>query len=177
MKKSRAVLSFVLAQALILNYVPISVNAEDEIDSDDNAIAEYSEEYEPEEIVDDQEIYVIGEVEEKREESIKHFRMSDGSFVAAQYAEPIHFQDTDGVWHDIDNTLIENNGRYVSVNGDVIKSFAASLADDDLFSISYKDYSIGMTYIVPVNDIPVISEEPQTENSDMVKRRFCHIFI
>ena len=72
MKKSRAVLSFVLAQALILNYVPISVNAEDEIDSDDNAIAEYSEEYEPEETADDQEIYVIGEVEENREESVKN---------------------------------------------------------------------------------------------------------
>ena len=80
MKTLRKVLSVVLAQVLILTYLPISVSAEDEIDSDENEITEYTEEYEPEEIADDQEIYVLGEVEENREESVKHFRMSDGQW-------------------------------------------------------------------------------------------------
>ena len=99
MKTLRKVLSVVLAQVLILTYLPISVSAEDEIDSDENEITEYTEEYEPEEIADDQEIYVLGEVEENREESVKHFRMSDGSFTAAQFSEPVHFQDENGEWH------------------------------------------------------------------------------
>lgn len=59
MKTLRKVLSVVLAQVLILTYLPISVSAEDEIDSDENEITEYTEEYEPEEIADDQEIMGI----------------------------------------------------------------------------------------------------------------------
>ena len=163
MKTLRKVLSVVLAQVLILTYLPISVSAEDEIDSDENEITEYTEEYEPEEIADDQEIYVLGEVEENREESVKHFRMSDGSFTAAQFSEPVHFQDENGEWHNLDNTLSEYNDRYISINGDVTKSFSSSLADGELFSISYKDYSVGITYVVRINDIPVISEEEQAE--------------
>lgn len=41
---------------------------------------------------------VIGEMDKLREEAVKHFRMSDGSFLAVQYDGPVHYQDTDGEW-------------------------------------------------------------------------------
>ena len=44
----------------------------------------------------DEEPYVLGEDLSKREESAKHFRMSDGSYVAVQYAEPVHYLDENG---------------------------------------------------------------------------------
>jgi hypothetical protein len=50
---------------------------------------------------------IVGEMTEQREENAKHFRMSDGSFMVAQYGYPIHFQDQDGAWQDIDNTMEE----------------------------------------------------------------------
>ena len=45
------------------------------------------------------------EVEELREESVKHFRLSDGSYVAAQYPAAVHIENENGEWVDIDNRL------------------------------------------------------------------------
>lgn len=94
---------------------------------------------------------ILGEVEELREENVKHFRLSDGSFVAAQYAEPVHYQDADGDWQDIDNTLnlqkIGDDQEYTAQMGKVTKRFAKDLSEDMLFEISYEDYSVGMSLI------------------------------
>ena len=51
---------------------------------------------------------IIGEVESLRDEYTKHFRCEDGSFVAAVYGTPIHYQNN-GKWDEIDNTLISKN--------------------------------------------------------------------
>ncbi len=52
---------------------------------------------------------IISEIREKREENIKHFKLSDGSFVVAQYNNPVHYQDDNGEWIDIDNTITETD--------------------------------------------------------------------
>ena len=57
------------------------------------------------------------EVTELREENVKHFRLPDGSFVAAQYESAVHYRDTLGAWQDIDNTLALSGGAYVTENG------------------------------------------------------------
>ena len=48
----------------------------------------------------------IYEIEELREENVKHFRLEDGSYVAAQYPTAVHIADSNGKWVDIDNTFI-----------------------------------------------------------------------
>ena len=57
------------------------------------------------------------EVTELREENVKHFRLPDGSFVAAQYDTAVHYKDALGAWADIDNTLSLRDGSYVAENG------------------------------------------------------------
>lgn len=57
------------------------------------------------ETITDSNVYVLGEVIDSRTESGKTFRMSDGSFVAADYGKPIHYSDENGDWQDYDNTL------------------------------------------------------------------------
>ncbi|MBQ8720345.1 MAG: hypothetical protein IJY65_04870, partial [Clostridia bacterium] len=57
------------------------------------------------------------EVEELREERVKHFHLEDGSFVAAQYDFPVHYEDEDGVLQDINNRLTESSGIYASESG------------------------------------------------------------
>ena len=52
---------------------------------------------------------VVGEVEDLREEDTKHFRLSDGSFIAVSYGMPVHYEDEDGNWEDIDNTIVQNS--------------------------------------------------------------------
>ena len=49
---------------------------------------------------------ILAEETSKREQYVKHFRMSDGSYRATQYEVPVHFIQ-DGEWTDYDNTLVE----------------------------------------------------------------------
>ncbi len=84
-----------------------------------------------------------------REETVKQFRMSDGSYVAVQYDTPVHYQDGDGQWQDIDNTLhyeAANDAQtYSAQNGEDQLSFAASLADGSLFATSFGGYGVQMS--------------------------------
>lgn len=50
----------------------------------------------------------ICELESLREESVKHFRLEDGSCIAVQYSNPVHTLDDNGKWQDIDNTSRAN---------------------------------------------------------------------
>jgi len=50
------------------------------------------------------------EATELREESAKHFRLSDGRYVAAQYGEPVHYIDENGNYIDISNKLSRASG-------------------------------------------------------------------
>ena len=54
------------------------------------------------------------EVVELREETAKHFRLSDGSYVAAQYNYPVHSLDENGEWQDIDNVLTKNGSEFTN---------------------------------------------------------------
>lgn len=51
-----------------------------------------------------------------REESAKHFRLSDGTYVAAQYNYPVHFEDENGDWQDIDNALTDSGSEFSNSN-------------------------------------------------------------
>ena len=51
---------------------------------------------------------MLFEDEAKREENVKHFRMSDGSYRAQIFTEPVHYYDeTEGKYLAIDNTLCD----------------------------------------------------------------------
>ena len=92
------VVSVILIFALILQSIPIVISAE--------TVSKKAEETEADEA------YVIGEETRLREESVKHFRMSDGSFTAVSYPSPVHYLDGDGEYKDIDNTLVASQSGY-----------------------------------------------------------------
>ena len=92
---------------------------------------------------------IQGEVEGERDESIKHYRLDDGSFVAVQYAEPVHYKTSDGQWQEIDNTLTLENDEYVSENGSVTRRFAKDLGSGRLFEVSFGEYSLSMSAVSP----------------------------
>ncbi|MBM7871480.1 RHS repeat-associated protein [Clostridium pascui] len=49
---------------------------------------------------------IVGEVKEKREKNVKYFFKDNGTYEAAIYNTPVHYLEN-GVWKDIDNSLIE----------------------------------------------------------------------
>ncbi len=66
----------------------------------------------------------------KRESNVKHFRLSDGSYVAVIYNESVHYE-KDGEWKDIDNTLTET---YLS--GDLIAGEAEVLTEQQYVEVT-----------------------------------------
>ena len=55
---------------------------------------------------------ILFEATELREENVKHFRLSDGRYVAAQYDFPVHVLDENGTWQDIDNSLSDYGSEF-----------------------------------------------------------------
>lgn len=133
-RNAMKIISGILSVVLLLSAVPMQAFAateqppaelevqQDEVLTDETTEEDTESESEPAQI--------LSEDTEKREENVKHFRMSDGTMQAAQYAEPVHFL-KDGVWTDYDNTLTEvdadaeeNEGRTLLKNKDLTNQTA-----------------------------------------------------
>ena len=98
-----------------------------------------------------------------RSERVKHFRMGDGSYVAVQYDVPVHHQDADGRWQDIDNTLEPVGQTYAVEDGSV--AFAASLNGDAVFTADADEHRVqlfldGDPDVLPSHDATLEAPEP-----------------
>ena len=98
-----------------------------------------------------------------RSERVKHFRMGDGSYVAVQYDVPVHHQDADGRWQDIDNTLEPVGQTYAVEDGSV--AFAASLNGDAVFTADADEHRVqlfldGDPDVLPSHDATLAAPEP-----------------
>jgi len=107
MKHMRKALALILT-VLLLTQIPVEVFGRivssqtsqipvEEILSED-FLSDSTDDSEPEPSI-------VGEVTEKREENVKVFRLDDGSFLAAEYLVPVHYQNEAGEWVDYDNSL------------------------------------------------------------------------
>ncbi|MBR1810905.1 MAG: hypothetical protein IJ766_04530, partial [Clostridia bacterium] len=95
--------------------------------------------------------YIVGEDESKRDETTKHFRCGDGSYIAASYNYPVHYATADG-WQELDFTLNKTKNAdgetvYTTADG---QNYDVSVPQDifaDALTYTYGDYAIGMTYL------------------------------
>ncbi len=90
---------------------------------------------------------IIGEDETRRDETTKHFIMSDGSRKAVKYSQPIHYREN-GRWVDIDNTLEydNKNDEYTNKHNTFDVKFKKDFEDDDFFSIENEGYILSWEY-------------------------------
>ena len=90
----------------------------------------------------------VEEIEELREENVKHFKMNDGTYKAVVYSEPVHRRDADGNWQDIDNTLsADSESNYVTSDGRVKFSRNVKKSGGSLFELSENGYKISLSLI------------------------------
>lgn len=131
-------LSLFLVLAMLVQMMPVMSFA------DDDDLPSFSEAA-PESAV----VTVLGEVDELREENIKHFRLSDGTFVAVDYGMAVHYEDSDGNWQDIDNTISQDAATqtFNLERDDAIVSFASSLTNGKVLTTAKGDASITMTLL------------------------------
>ena len=115
-------LSVFLSFLMVLSLLPLTVLAEElyEIGNSNNQSSVPSAN--------------ICELEALREESVKHFRLEDGSCIAVQYSDPVHTLDDNGKWQDIDNTLSSSGSEFSTGNARV--KFAKKITENEsLFTL------------------------------------------
>ena len=92
-----------------------------------------------------------------RDENTKHFLLPDGSFQAVVSGDAVHRKNADGIWENIDNTLIEKNGRLETSDGRV--SFSREVQKDDtIFTLRENGAMISfVAQVVASPDKPIIN--------------------
>ena len=132
------ILSLTLILALLFQLVPAQALAADESA--------------PQPAEGTPEARIVSEVVSLRTQTQKHYRMSDGSFLAVDYGTAIHYNDN-GEWKDIDNTLRSyarsTDSTYRTSAGTATKEFARTLASDFVFSFSSGSEKISVSLQTP----------------------------
>lgn len=77
--------------------------------------------------------YIIGEDQEKRDRFTKHFLTEAGNYMAAVYENPVHYE-KDGKWEEIDNTL-----ELLEEQGGEGKSYGNAASDVNIEIAKYSD--------------------------------------
>ena len=151
----KKLLSVVLVMAMLIQILPLNVLAETMLDTDDPAVSTLTNSFTESEAVP---ATIVGEEVSLRTETEKHFRLSDGSFLAVSYGMPVHYQDNEGSWQDIDNslTLSANQEAYASANTQVATTFAADLSTGRLMSSQNGDVSVTM-YLLNGNQLQTMA--------------------
>ena len=155
MKKSRSTrfLSFMLVLAMLIQMMPVQSFAA----STGSSAVDVSS--------GQPATTVVGEVEDLREEDTKHFRMSDGSFIAVSYGMPVHYENEDGNWEDIDNTIVQNSetSTYQLNREDAVVSFANALTNGTVLTTSKDGKSITMSVLDTTQAVQMIAGEEAAE--------------
>ena len=113
---------------------------------------------------------VVGEDIEKRDRFTKHFLMEDGSYVAAVYEMPVHYE-KDGRWEEIDNRLISDGAEgeeegYINKASDVRVKFSRYSTAAQLVSMQSAGADISWELLKPETEETLAeSTEEETEES------------
>lgn len=166
-KKTIRLAAMILFLAMIFCAIPQSVLAEAS-EALNNLLTNESDTVP----VSDGDVYVLGEVIDSRTESSKTFRMSDGSFVAADYGKPIHYSDENGDWQDYDNTLSysdavdsEDIAGYGTSESDISIKLANNSNSGNLLKIQINGYKISLS-LPDANKSKALELYPQTAVAD-----------
>ena len=142
MKKYKKLISILALVAIILGILPLSIFA-----SEDDDIADIEAPLEPE--------IKITELVDRREESIKHFKMPDGTYNAISYAGAVHRKNSDGEWIDINNDLslkTVGSKQLYTTNDSRITFAKAYSSNEDIMTLRENGYAISMALLSNQND-------------------------
>ena len=139
------ILSLVLSLLIAFYSAPITVSAEEsanQLSENSSAIENNTETVEKVAMTDEQND-AIYEMVSLRQENVKHFRLADGSYVAAQYNYPVHYKDENGEFIDINNQLVSSESEFVTENSRV-KFIKKSTGNGNIFTLHENNTKITM---------------------------------
>ena len=92
-------------------------------------------------------VKVLGEVESRRSEYTKHFRMSDGTMQAITYSDPVHYKDGD-IFKEIDNSLVpEGTDKYKNTDSPFGVSVSRNFKNKNLITLSSDNHELSWSYM------------------------------
>lgn len=146
-------LSFMLSLTLLFYVIPSTIYAKvaNAIETNENAYdnavivtdsSSGADDITTENVLDG----ILFEATELREENVKHFRLSDGRYVAAQYDFPVHVLDENGTWQDIDNSLSDYGSEFSNESARI--KFAKKITgNSELFALHDGNTKISLSLI------------------------------
>ena len=173
-KTLRCLLSVFIAVALILTAIPFTAMAEEIVLLADETATETTlldgsadAETDMDAESDTQEPYIIGELVEKRESNVKHFRMSDGTINAVYYTQSVHYEDENGDLKDIDNsldaTVDDTDDAFGNKANDFVVKFMKKSNENKLYTLTKGEHKIKVS-IDNVSKVDVLITD--VENDD-----------
>lgn len=98
----------------------------------------------------------------RREENVKHFRLEDGTYMAAQYDTAVHSLDENGEWQNIDNTLYESGSEYSTSNARV--KFAKKITgNESIFTLHENNRKITLSLDGAIKKTSGMATNTETE--------------
>ena len=98
----------------------------------------------------------------RREENVKHFRLEDGTYIAAQYDTAVHALDENGEWQDIDNTLSESGSEYSTSNAR-IKFSKKITGNESIFTLHENNRKITLSLDGAIKKTTGVANNTETE--------------
>ena len=109
------------------------------------------------------------EVSSLREESVKHFRLEDGSYVAAQYGSPVHYLDENGAWQDINNSLTVSGSELVTSDARV-KFTKKTPGNGSIFTLHNGNTKITLSLVGASKKVEgIVTNTEETETTEIGK--------
>ena len=149
--------AIILSICLTITCLPVTTWATSDYSADDSESSSIQTVAEP---------YIIYEIESKREQNVKHYRMSDGNYMVATYDLPVHFKDSENVWQEYDNSLQESNSskeELSNTKSDLHISLSKKAKQNKLATITIDAYEISWGYS-KVNNSPIVYENKAQES-------------
>lgn len=144
---------FLICVVLFSSVSPLYVNSAsenllEESNTSDNAhiendISPYIEAKDPE-VLQQELDNLTYEVESLRDENIKHFRLSDGTYQAVVYGDSVHRMNSKGEWEEIDNSLSDTNG-YMATKNARVKFAKAITGNESIYTLHEGNYKITLS--------------------------------
>ena len=115
--------------------------------------------------------YGLVELEDRRDQYTKVIRDSNGKITVAEYGMPVHMQNAEGKWENIDNTLSDKGDHYLTGNTDI--SIAKQIYNgSDVFSLDNGRITVSLpadSQIKNTAGYVVESEKPSEDRTDFEK--------
>lgn len=159
--KKLKLISVVLVVSLLLQLVPFGVLAAETESTTPSAPENYAE--------------VLYEDISLREETVKHFKMSDGTFSAVDYSAPVHYKTDDGDYKDIDNslesvTLADGSGFFVNKDNPFSVTFPDDLSNDREIVISKNGKTISFSLDGASNSKGVVNNNTAEKEAEKLQK-------